>query len=224
MSIMTELATAYPGLMGGMMTTMKVLFLAIVGGISLGTVLALMRLSGIKALEIPAKLYVNYFRSVPLLLVLLWFYFAVPMIYFWVAGKYLQLDAAFASCVVAFMMFEAAYFSEVVRAGIQSIGSGQVNAAKALGMTYGQTMRFIILPQAFRKMFPLLLQQSIILFQDTTLVFAIGLVDFFRASYVRGDLMGLLTPYILLAGAFYFVVSLTASTAVNHLRKRFRMA
>ncbi|MBD3725743.1 amino acid ABC transporter permease [Moraxella osloensis] len=221
---MMELQAAMPGLMGGLWITFKVLFLAIIGGLTLGTILALMRLSGIRILAVPAKLYVNFFRSVPLLLVLLWFYFAVPMVYNLVTGTYLTLDTAFTSCVVAFMVFEAAYFSEIVRAGIQSIGKGQVNAAKALGMTYGQTMRFIILPQAFRKMFPLLLQQSIILFQDTTLVFAIGLVDFFRASYVRGDLMGLLTPYILLAGAFYFVVSLTASTAVNHLRKRFRMA
>nr|WP_313013564.1 ABC transporter permease subunit [Moraxella sp. CTOTU48841] len=221
---MMELQAAMPGLMGGLWITFKVLFLAIIGGLALGTILALMRLSGVRILAVPAKLYVNFFRSVPLLLVLLWFYFAVPMVYNLVTGTYLTLDTAFTSCVVAFMVFEAAYFSEIVRAGIQSIGKGQVNAAKALGMTYGQTMRFIILPQAFRKMFPLLLQQSIILFQDTTLVFAIGLVDFFRASYVRGDLMGLLTPYILLAGAFYFVVSLTASTAVNHLRKRFRMA
>ena len=221
---MMELQAAMPGLMGGLWITFKVLFLAIIGGLALGTILALMRLSGIRILAVPATLYVNFFRSVPLLLVLLWFYFAVPMVYNLVTGTYLTLDTAFTSCVVAFMVFEAAYFSEIVRAGIQSIGKGQVNAAKALGMTYGQTMRFIILPQAFRKMFPLLLQQSIILFQDTTLVFAIGLVDFFRASYVRGDLMGLLTPYILLAGAFYFVVSLTASTAVNHLRKRFRMA
>ena len=221
---MMELQAAMPGLMGGLWITFKVLFLAIIGGLTLGTILALMRLSGVRILAVPAKLYVNFFRSVPLLLVLLWFYFAVPMVYNLVTGTYLTLDTAFTSCVVAFMVFEAAYFSEIVRAGIQSIGKGQVNAAKALGMTYGQTMRFIILPQAFRKMFPLLLQQSIILFQDTTLVFAIGLVDFFRASYVRGDLMGLLTPYILLAGAFYFVVSLTASTAVNHLRKRFRMA
>ena len=221
---MMELQAAMSGLMGGLWVTLKVLFLAIIGGLTLGTILALMRLSGVRILAVPAKLYVNFFRSVPLLLVLLWFYFAVPMAYNLVTGTYLTLDTAFTSCVVAFMVFEAAYFSEIVRAGIQSIGKGQVNAAKALGMTYGQTMRFIILPQAFRKMFPLLLQQSIILFQDTTLVFAIGLVDFFRASYVRGDLMGLLTPYILLAGAFYFVVSLTASTAVNHLRKRFRMA
>ncbi|MDP0953261.1 ABC transporter permease subunit, partial [Klebsiella pneumoniae] len=78
---------------------------------------------------------------------------------------------AFTSCVVAFMMFEAAYFCEIVRAGVQSIPKGQMGAAQAMGMTYGQTMRLIILPQAFRKMTPLLLQQSIILFQDTSLVY-----------------------------------------------------
>ena len=221
---MNELQIAMPALMGGLMTTLNVLVLAIIGGLVLGTVLALMRLSGKPFLAIPAKLYVNFFRSVPLLLILLWFYFAVPMLYNLITGTYLTLDTAFTSCVVAFMVFEAAYFSEVVRAGIQSIGKGQVNAAKALGMTYGQIMRYIVLPQAFRKMFPLLLQQSIILFQDTTLVFSIGLVDFFRAAYVRGDLMGLLTPYILGAGAVYFIISLTASTLVNRLQQRYRIA
>ena len=221
---MNELQIAMPALMGGLMTTLKVLVLAIIGGLVLGTVLALMRLSGKPWLAVPAKLYVNFFRSVPLLLVLLWFYFAVPMLYNLITGTYLTLDTAFTSCVVAFMVFEAAYFSEVVRAGIQSIGKGQVNAAKALGMTYRQIMRYIVLPQAFRKMFPLLLQQSIILFQDTTLVFSIGLVDFFRAAYVRGDLMGLLTPYILGAGAVYFIISLTASTLVNRLQQRYRIA
>ena len=221
---MNELQIAMPALMGGLMTTLKVLVLAIIGGLVLGTVLALMRLSGKPFLAIPAKLYVNFFRSVPLLLILLWFYFAIPMLYNLITGTYLTLDTAFTSCVVAFMVFEAAYFSEVVRAGIQSIGKGQVNAAKALGMTYGQIMRYIVLPQAFRKMFPLLLQQSIILFQDTTLVFSIGLVDFFRAAYVRGDLMGLLTPYILGAGVVYFIISLTASTLVNRLQQRYRIA
>lgn len=221
--MISELQAALPALLNGGAMTLKVLVLAIIGGVSLGTVLALMRLSGIKVLAIFAKLYVNFFRSVPLLLVLMWFYFAVPMVYQLITGKFLTLDVAFTSCVVAFMVFEAAYFSEIVRAGIQSISKGQVNAAKALGMNYSQTMRFVILPQAFRKMFPLLLQQSIILFQDTTLVFAIGLVDFFRASYVRGDLMGVLTPYILLAGAVYFVISLSASTLVNYLKIKFRV-
>lgn len=219
---MNELQLAMPALMAGFWVTLKVLVLAIIGGLAIGTVLALMRLSGKKWLSIPATLYVNYFRSVPLLLVLLWFYFAVPMMYNWITGKFFTLDTAFTSCVVAFMVFEAAYFSEIVRAGIQSIGRGQVSASYALGMTYKQTMQLIILPQAFRKMLPLILQQCIILFQDTTLVFAIGLVDFFRASYVRGDLMGYLTPYILGAGAVYFVISLSASFGVNALKKRLK--
>lgn len=218
----TELHNALPALMSGAMMTLKVLFLAIVGGMVLGTILALMRLSSNKILSLIARLYVNFFRFVPLLLVLMWFYFAVPMVYKLITGQFLTLDTAFVSCVVAFMVFEAAYFSEIVRAGIQSIGKGQVNAAKALGMTYKQTMQYVILPQAFTKMFPLLLQQSIILFQDTTLVFAIGLVDFFRASYVRGDLMGMLTPYILLAGFVYWVISFVLSVLVNRLKAKFR--
>lgn len=222
MSMMMELNTAMPALVAGFGVTVRVLILAIIGGLTIGTVLALMRLSGKKWLSMPAAIYVNYFRSVPLLLVLLWFYFAVPNIYNWITGKFLPFDTAFTSCVVAFMLFEAAYFSEIVRAGIQSIGRGQVSAAYALGMTYPQTMKLIILPQAFRKMLPLVLQQCIILFQDTTLVFAIGLVDFFRASYVRGDLMGYLTPYIIGAGFVYFIISITASTGVNALKKRLR--
>ena len=199
------------------------LFFAVLGGLLLGTVLALMRLSGKVILAVPARLYVNYFRSVPLLLVLLWFYFAVPMMYTMATGNYLTVDAKFMSCTIAFIMFEAAYFAEIVRAGIQSIGKGQINAAKALGMTYSQTMRLIILPQAFRKMLPLVLQQSIILFQDTTLVFAVGLVDLFRAAYVRGELMGLLEFYILSAGAVYFIISLIASKGVARLQKNLRV-
>ncbi len=218
-----ELQQAWPGLWSGMLLTLELLAMSVVGGIAIGTLLALMRLSSYKILSVPAKLYVNYFRSVPLLLVLIWFYFAVPMMYNWVTGQYLTINVAFTSCVVAFMLFEAAYFAEIVRAGIQSISKGQTSAAYALGMNYSQTMRLVILPQAFRKMLPLLLQQSIILFQDTTLVFAVGLVDFFRSAYVRGDLMGFLTQYILLAGAVYFVISALATTLVKRLQKRLRV-
>lgn len=166
----------------GIVTTFELLGLGVLGGILIGTFLALARLSSIRWLSFFAKTYVNYFRSVPLLLVLIWFYFAVPLMYNIATGSYLTIDVKFVSCALAFMLFEAAYFSEVVRAGIQSISKGQFNAAYALGMTYGQTMRLVILPQAFRKMAPLILQQSIILFQDTTLVAAVGLVDFFRAT------------------------------------------
>ncbi|MFB2538264.1 MULTISPECIES: ABC transporter permease subunit [unclassified Acinetobacter] len=212
-----------PFLWTGFVTTLKIVITAAIGGVLIGTILALMRLSSSKVLNFVAKTYVNLFRSIPLLLVLMWFYFAVPFIYQAVTGKFVSGDTAFISAAVAFTLFEAAYFAEIVRAGIQSIGKGQSNAAYALGMTYGQTMRLIILPQAFRKMTPLLLQQTIILFQDSTLVYAIGVLDFFRQSYNRGDLMSLLVPYILFAGLVYFTISIIATYAVQHLQKRLKI-
>ena len=215
-----DLQLSGPALWHGFSITLKVLIMATIGGILIGTMLALMRLSSIRVLNLFAQGYVNLFRSIPLLLVLMWFYFAVPFFYTALTGNYLTIDTALVSSIVAFMLFEAAYFSEIVRAGIQSIPKGQTAAAYALGMTYGQSMRLIILPQAFRKMTPLLLQQSIILFQDSTMVYAIGLLDFFRTNYVRGDLMALLTQYILFAGLVYFSVSLIATYAVKKLQRR----
>ena len=153
----------------------------------------------------------------------MWFYFAVPFFYTAFTGNYLTIDTALVSSIVAFMLFEAAYFSEIVRAGIQSIPKGQSAAAYALGMSYSQSMRLIILPQAFRKMTPLLLQQTIILFQDSTMVYAIGLLDFFRTNYVRGDLMSLLTQYILFAGLVYFSISALATFAVKRLQRRLKV-
>lgn len=215
-----DLQLSAPALWHGFSITLKVVCFATVGGILIGTLLALMRLSSIRVLKWIAKGYVNLFRSIPLLLVLMWFYFAVPFIYTGLTGKYLTMDTALVSSIVAFMLFEAAYFSEIVRAGIQSTPKGQTDAASALGMSYGQSMRLIVLPQAFRKMTPLLLQQTIILFQDSTMVYAIGLLDFFRTSYVRGDLMSLLTQYILFAGLVYFTVSLIATYIVKKLQQR----
>lgn len=222
-SFLNDLQQSGPALWHGFSITIKVVVIATIGGILIGTLLALMRLSSIKVLNLIAQAYVNLFRSIPLLLVLMWFYFAVPFIYTLITGKYLTIDTALVSSIVAFMLFEAAYFSEIVRAGIQSIPKGQVAAAAALGMSYGQSMRLIILPQAFRKMTPLLLQQTIILFQDSTMVYAIGLLDFFRTNYVRGDLMGLLTQYILFAGLVYFTVSAIATFAVKRLQRRLRV-
>ncbi len=218
-----DLSTSYPALWHGFSVTIKVVLIATLGGILIGTLLALMRLSSSRILNLFAQSYVNLFRSIPLLLVLMWFYFAVPFIYTGVTGNYLTMDTAFVSSVVAFMLFEAAYFAEIVRAGIQSIPKGQSAAAAALGMSYGQRMRLIILPQAFRKMTPLLLQQTIILFQDSTMVYAIGLLDFFRTNYVRGDLMALLTQYILFAGLVYFSISVLATFAVKKLQQRLRV-
>ncbi|WP_180126192.1 MULTISPECIES: ABC transporter permease subunit [unclassified Acinetobacter] len=219
-SFIQDLQASGPALWHGFSITLKVVITATIGGVFIGTLLALMRLSSIKAFNIFAKGYVNLFRSIPLLLVLMWFYFAVPFIYTGITGNYLTIDTALVSSIVAFMLFEAAYFSEIVRAGIQSIPKGQTSAAYALGMSYSQTMRLIILPQSFRKMTPLLLQQTIILFQDSTMVYAIGLLDFFRTNYVRGDLMSLLTQYILFAGLVYFTISMIATYAVKKLQRR----
>lgn len=215
----SQIIPALPSLVDGMLLTLKLLVMAVLGGIALGTVLALMRLSSNPMLSGFAKAYVNYFRSIPLLLVVTWFYLAVPMLLNWITGEFVAVGA-FTSCLVAFIMFEAAYYCEVVRAGIQSIPKGQLHAAYAMGMTYGQAMRLIILPQAFRKMTPLLLQQSIILFQDTSLVYAVGLMDFLNAARSRGDIVGASHEFLIFAGAVYFVISFGASFLVKRLQKR----
>ncbi|PXX46187.1 ABC transporter permease subunit [Aquitalea magnusonii] len=215
----SQIIPALPGLADGMALTLKLLVMAVGGGVVLGTLLALARLSDNALLSRLAKWYVNYFRSIPLLLVISWFYLVVPMVLSWITGD-LTPVGAFTSCLVAFVMFEAAYFSEIVRAGIQSISRGQINAAYALGMTYSQAMRLVILPQAFRKMMPLLLQQSIILFQDTSLVYAVGLMDFLNTARSKGDVVGLPHEFLLFAGAVYFVISFGASQCVKRLQKR----
>ncbi|KJV31762.1 amino acid ABC transporter permease [Aquitalea magnusonii] len=215
----SQIIPALPGLADGMALTLKLLVMAVGGGVVLGTLLALARLSDNLLLSRLAKWYVNYFRSIPLLLVISWFYLVVPMVLSWITGD-LTPVGAFTSCLVAFVMFEAAYFSEIVRAGIQSISRGQINAAYALGMTYSQAMRLVILPQAFRKMMPLLLQQSIILFQDTSLVYAVGLMDFLNTARSKGDIVGLPHEFLLFAGAVYFVISFGASQCVKRLQKR----
>ena len=215
----SQIVPALPGLWEGMLTTLQLMILGVLGGVVLGTILALMRLSSSKLLSNIAGFYVNYFRSIPLLLVITWFYFAVPFILRWITGQDTPVGA-FTSCLVAFMMFEAAYYCEIVRAGIQSIPKGQIGASYALGMTYGQSMRLIILPQAFRKMTPLLLQQSIILFQDTSLVYSVGLMDFLNAARSRGDIIGQPHEFLIFAGLVYFVISFAASFCVKRLQKR----
>ena len=213
-----SIVPALPGLWDGMAMTLQLTALGVLGGVVLGTLLALMRLSHNRLLSNLAGFYVNYFRSIPLLLVITWFYLAVPYILRWITGSDTPVGA-FTSCLVAFVMFEAAYFCEIVRAGIQAIPKGQMGAAQALGMTYGQCMRLIILPQAFRKMTPLLLQQSIILFQDTSLVYTVGLMDFLNAARSRGDIIGQPHEFLIFAGLVYFIVSFTASFAVKRLQK-----
>ncbi|MFL6795803.1 MAG: amino acid ABC transporter permease [Xanthobacteraceae bacterium] len=205
----------------GMTFTLMLTALATTAGIVFGTLLAMMRLSGLPPLAVPAATYVNLMRSVPLVLVIFWFYFLVPYIGQWVTGASRPIQVgAFASCLVTFTLFEAAYFAEIMRAGIQSIPRGQVSAAQALGLTYAQTMAYIVLPQAFRNMLPVLLTQTIILFQDTSLVYVLSVTDFLGAASKVAQRDGRLVEMYLFAALVYFVVSFVASLAVRRLQQR----
>ena len=197
----------------GLYFSLVLTVIATVGGILLGTVLALMRLSGKKWLDVPATIYVNGMRSIPLVMVILWFFLLVPMI----IGRPIGAEV---SAVVTFIAFEAAYFSEIMRAGIQSIPRGQVFAGQALGMTYGQNMRLVVLPQAFRNMLPVLLTQTIILFQYTSLVYAIGAYDLLKGFVTAGKIYGRPEEAYLLAAVVYFVVCFALSYGVKRLQSR----
>ena len=211
---------ALPYLGQGMVRTLQITGVAIVVGIVLGTLIAVARLSKSSILSNLAALYVNGFRSVPLVMVLLWFYLLVPQLINSLIG-HPGFDIRLLSAFVAFALFEASYYAEIIRAGIQSVSGGQVSASLALGMTGGQTMRLIVLPQAFRRMIPLLLTQAIILFQDTSLVYVIGLAEFFGVAYNTGNRDGTLVELLLFAGAVYFVICFAASMLVRVLQRRF---
>jgi glutamate/aspartate transport system permease protein len=210
---------ALPYLWEGMVRTLQITATAIVVGILLGTLIAVLRLSKNGILSSLAALYVNGFRSIPLVMVLLWFYLLVPSVISRIMGQP-NMDIRLLSAFVAFSLFEASYYAEIIRAGIQSISKGQVSAGLALGMTGGQTMRLIVLPQAFRRMTPLLLTQAIILFQDTSLVYVIGLAEFFGVAYNTGNRDGTLVELLLFAGAVYLIICLSASTLVRILQRR----
>ena len=197
----------------GFIFSLTLTAIATLGGVFFGTLLALMRLSGQKWLDLPAAFYVNAMRSVPLVMVILWFFLLVPLI----IGQ--PIGAEY-SAVITFIAFEAAYFSEIMRAGIQSIPRGQVFAGQALGMTYGQNMKLVILPQAFRNMLPVLLTQTIILFQDTSLVYAIGAYDLLKGFDTAGKNYGRPIEMYLLAAVLYFVICFALSTIVKRLHKK----
>ena len=197
----------------GLWFSITLTVVATLGGIFFGTLLALMRLSGKKWLDLPAAIYVNGMRSIPLVMVILWFFLLVPFI----IGR--PIGAEY-SAIITFIAFEAAYFSEIMRAGIQSIPRGQVFAGQAMGMTYGQNMKLVILPQAFRNMLPVLLTQTIILFQDTSLVYAIGAYDLLKGFDTAGKNFGRPTEMYIAAAVLYFIICFSLSWFVKRLHKR----
>jgi glutamate/aspartate transport system permease protein len=203
-------------ILNGLYFSLLLTLVAMLGGILLGTLLALARLSGKKFLAIPAQIYVDTLRSIPLVMVILWFFLLIPLL----IGRPLGTDV---SAVITFTLFEAAYYSEIMRAGIQSVPKGQVNAGYAVGMNYPQVMRFIVLPQAFRNMLPVLLMQTIILFQDTSLVYAIGAYDLLKGFEVAGKNFNRPVETYLLAAVVYFAICFTLSMGVRALQKRIQI-
>lgn len=207
------ITSSLPFLAQGLMLSLWLTLLSIIGGIILGTLLALARLSGFAPLSLTAAAYVNLIRSVPLILVIFWFYFLVPL----ALGRPI---GSFYSALIAFVLFEAAYYSEIMRAGIQSVRKGQVYAGQSTGLNYWQIQRYVVLPQAFRNMIPILVTQGIILFQDTSLVFVVSLRDFMTASSIVARTEGRLVEMYLFAALVYFVICFAGSLYVRRLNAR----
>uniref|UniRef100_UPI003BA6E8CF amino acid ABC transporter permease n=1 Tax=Roseateles sp. TaxID=1971397 RepID=UPI003BA6E8CF len=200
----------------GLWFSFQLMIVATIGGIILGTLLALMRLSGKPFLVLPAAAYVNTMRSIPLLMVILWFFLLIPLL----IGRPMGAEV---SALITFTLFEAAYFSEIMRAGIQSVPKGQVHAGYAVGMTYPQCMQLIVLPQAFRNMLPVLLTQSIILFQDTSLVYAIGAYDLLKGLEIAGRNFNRPVETYLVAAVVYFIICFSLSMLVRRLQKKIQI-
>ncbi|CAM3708114.1 amino acid ABC transporter permease [Roseateles saccharophilus] len=196
----------------GFWFSIQLTLVAMIGGIVLGTLLAMMRLSSHRWLSAPAAFYVDTLRSIPLVMVILWFFLLIPKLLGPLGGQM--------SAFITFTLFEATYYSEIMRAGIQSVSRGQVNAGYAVGMTYGQTMRFVVLPQAFRNMLPVLLTQTIILFQDTSLVYAVGEYDLLKGFEVAGKNFNRPVETYLVAAVVYFVICFGLSHLVRQLQKK----
>jgi glutamate/aspartate transport system permease protein len=204
---------ALPFLWEGMQISLLVTAVGLIGGIVFGLVLAVMRLSPLKLLAWPAAVYVNTVRSIPLILVLFWLYFLVPVI----VGRPV---GALPSALVAFVVFEAAYYCEIIRAGILSVSRNQILAAKATGLTTLQALRFVVLPQALRNMTPIMLTQAIVLFQDTSLVYVITLRDFLTAASVVAGRDGRPLEMYTFAALVYFVICFAGSLAVRRMQAR----
>ena len=204
----------------GMVFTLQITTLALIGGMILGTIVAMMRLSKVRVVALTASGYVNVMRSVPLILTIFWFYFLVPSFLAWLTGSDdpVQINA-FATSVVAFIVFEAAYYGEIIRGGIQSINRNQVNASLALGMSDMQTMRWVVLPQAFRVMMPVLLTQTVILFQDVSLVYVLSITDFVGAASKIAERDNRLPEMYIFVAVVYFSICFGLSILVRHLRR-----
>jgi glutamate/aspartate transport system permease protein len=208
----------------GMLTSLKLFAIALAGGIFFGTLLALARLARWKLLSVPAAGFVNLIRAIPFIMAIFWFYFLTPMLVEKLTGRTGEAVGPFVSAIVAFIMVESAYYSEIIRAGIQSIPRGQPWAGYALGMNYWQTMGHVVLPQAFRNMLPVMLTQAVILFQDTSLVYVVGLKDFLGAASKGGQITGRIVELYVFVAVVFFLICFLASWGVKKLNARLAVA
>ncbi len=209
-----------PVLWSGLLLSLQLFAIALAGGIFFGTLLALARLSSFKVLSYPAAGFVNLIRSIPFIMAIFWFYFLTPVLMQKLTGQQGEAVGPFTSAVVAFIMVESAYYSEIIRAGIQSVPRGQPWAAYALGLNYWQSMGYVVLPQAFRNMLPIMLTQAIILFQDTSLVYVVGLKDFLGAASKAGQLTGRIVELYIFVALVFLVICFGASKLVKLIQTR----
>ncbi|NVO07420.1 MAG: amino acid ABC transporter permease, partial [Rhodoferax sp.] len=205
----------------GLAFTLQLTLYAMAGGLMAGTLLAMARLSRFKALAAVVGVYVNLVRALPLILVIFWFYFLVPYIGQWLTGASQPIKVgALASCIITFTLFEACYYCEIMRAGIQSVPQGQLWAGRALGLKGWQVMAYVVLPQAFRNMLPLLLTQTIILFQDVSLVYVLSMPDFLGSAAKVAQRDSRLVEMYVFVALVYFALSYALSLGVKHLQAR----
>ena len=209
-----------PILWDGLLLSLQLFAIALAGGIFFGTLLALARLSSFKLLSYPAAVFVNLIRSIPFIMAIFWFYFLTPVLMQKITGQQGEAVGPFTSAIVAFIMVESAYYSEIIRAGIQSVPRGQPWAAYALGLNYWQSMSYVVLPQAFRNMIPIMLTQAIILFQDTSLVYVVGLKDFLGAASKAGQISGRIVELYIFVALVFLVICFSASKLVKYLQNR----
>ncbi len=200
-------------MIGGLALTFELALMTMVGGLLIGVILSIARLSPRPWLYYPATAYIHFFRGLPLILVIFWLYFLSPVI----TGRPI---GAFPAAVISFIVFEAAYFAEIIRAGVQSVSHGQAMAAYSSGLTFYQTTRYVILPQALHNMVPALVNQAVIIFQDTSLAYVIGLREFLRRVNLVDAREARSVELYLFAGLVYFTICSAGSLAIHRLEKR----
>jgi glutamate/aspartate transport system permease protein len=218
---LSAVTSVAPFLLSGLLFTIQITVVGVAGGIVFGSLLAVARLSSNRLLSTFATVYINLMRSIPLIMVIFWVFFLVPWAIGWLTngGRPVAVGASL-TIYVTFVLFEAAYYAEIVRAGFRSISSGQYAACEALGLSKFHAYVYILFPQAIRNVLPILLTQTIILFQDTSLVYVISATDLLGAATKIAQRDGSLVEMYLTVGVIYFLFCYAASQLVKRLQGR----